>query len=346
MIPVENAVVAPPPPGKVGFTRCEATGFGLTLTGLAFVLHFHLLAALFAGCLVHELVHLLARHGPQQRRGRRKVIVIGVLTTVVVGSLVAAGLGLFAFARGPAMADVISRSAEVMEQVRDALPEQWAAYLPDGLEELRERGAELLRSHAAELQLAGRSAGLMVVHLFIGMIVGAMLSLREATGSFRGGPLANALESNLSAFANAFRNVIFAQIRISLINTTLTAIYLFAILPAFGVQLPLIKTLIVFTFVVGLIPVAGNLISNTAIVLVALTHHPATAAASLGYLIFIHKLEYFLNARIIGARVHAHAWELLVVMLAFESVWGISGLIAAPVVYAFVKGELVRVRLI
>ncbi|WP_085317245.1 AI-2E family transporter [Derxia lacustris] len=344
MIPVEQAAVSPD--GKVGFTRCEAIGFGLSLAGLAFVLHFHLLAALFAGCLVHELVHLLARHGPQQRRGRRKVIVIGGMTTVVVGALVAAGLGLIAFARGPAMADVISRSAEVLDQVRDALPEQWAGYLPDGLDELRERGAELLRSHAAELQLAGRSAGMLVVHLLIGMIVGAMVSLREASGDFRGGPLASALQHSLRAFGSAFRNVIFAQIRISAINTTLTSIYLVAILPLFGVQLPLLKTLIVFTFVIGLIPVAGNLISNTAIVLVALTHHPVTAAASLGYLIFIHKLEYFLNARIIGGRVHAHAWELLAAMLAFEAVWGIGGLVAAPVVYAFVKSELVRVRLV
>ncbi|WP_084545131.1 AI-2E family transporter [Derxia gummosa] len=345
MIPVENAAPAPEG-GKVGFTRCEAVGFGLVLAGLVFVLHFHLLAALFAGCLVHELVHLLAEHAPVQSRGRRKVIVIGVLTTVVVGGLVAAGLGLIAFARGPAMAEVIARSAEVLDQVRDALPERWAAYVPDGLDELRERGAELLRAHAAELQLAGRSAGLMVVHLLIGMIVGAMVSLREASRGFAGGPLAATLHRTLAAFGAAFRNVIFAQVRISAINTTMTAIYLAAILPLFGVQLPLLKTLIAFTFVIGLIPVAGNLISNTAIVLVALTHHPVTAAASLGYLIFIHKLEYFLNARIIGGRVHAHAWELLVAMLAFESVWGIGGLVAAPVVYAFVKSELVRVRLI
>ena len=62
--------------------------------------------------------------------------------------------------------------------------------------------------------------------------------------------------------------------------------------------------------------------------------------SSLGYLIVIHKLEYFLNARIVGGQIHARAWELLVAMLVMEAMFGISGLIAAPIVYAWVKDEL------
>jgi predicted PurR-regulated permease PerM len=54
----------------------------------------------------------------------------------------------------------------------------------------------------------------------------------------------------------------------------------------------------------------------------------------------IHKLEYFLNARIIGSRIHAHAWELLIVMIAMEAAFGIPGVIAAPIYYAYIKSEL------
>jgi predicted PurR-regulated permease PerM len=60
----------------------------------------------------------------------------------------------------------------------------------------------------------------------------------------------------------------------------------------------------------------------------------------------IHKLEYFLNARIVGAHIRASAWELLLAMLLMESAFGIVGLVAAPVYYAYLKDELVARGLI
>jgi len=63
------------------------------------------------------------------------------------------------------------------------------------------------------------------------------------------------------------------------------------------------------TFVAGLLPVIGNLISNTVIVIVSLSHSANTAVASLAYLVAIHKLEYFLNARIIGSQIRSRAWS-------------------------------------
>ena len=43
------------------------------------------------------------------------------------------------------------------------------------------------------------------------------------------------------------------------------------------------------------------------------------ALAALASLSLIHKLEYFLNARIVGKRIQAPAWELLIAMLAPET---------------------------
>jgi predicted PurR-regulated permease PerM len=82
-------------------------------------------------------------------------------------------------------------------------------------------------------------------------------------------------------------------------------------LPMFGIKLPLTKTLIVLTFLLGLLPVIGNLMSNTLITIVGLSLSIWVAMAALGYLIFIHKLEYFLNARIVGGQISAKSWELL-----------------------------------
>ena len=94
------------------------------------------------------------------------------------------------------------------------------------------------------------------------------------------------------------------------------------------------------TFITGLMPVVGNLISNVVIVVVSLSYSLNVAIGSLLFLIVIHKLEYFLNARIVGSRIECHAWELLLAMLAMEAAFGIAGVVAAPIYYAYLKDEL------
>ena len=123
-------------------------------------------------------------------------------------------------------------------------------------------------------------------------------------------------------------------------NTFFTAVYLAIALPLSGVHLPLTKTLIAVTLVAGLLPLIGNLISNTIIVVVSMAHSPQIALASLVFLVVMHKLEYFLNARIVGGQIKAAAWELLTAMLVMEAAFGLPGVVAAPVVYAWIKDEL------
>jgi predicted PurR-regulated permease PerM len=86
--------------------------------------------------------------------------------------------------------------------------------------------------------------------------------------------------------------------------------------------------------------VLGNLVSNTVIVIISLSHSLYVASASLAFLVIIHKLEYFVNARIIGSQIKARAWELLIAMVAMEAAFGVQGVIAAPIFYAYVKKEL------
>ena len=118
------------------------------------------------------------------------------------------------------------------------------------------------------------------------------------------------------------------------------------LLPLLGIHLPLTKTMIALTFAVGLLPVIGNLISNTVIVIVSLSHSPQIAMASLAFLVVVHKFEYFLNARIVGSRISAQSWELLLAMLVMEAAFGLPGVIAAPVYYAWLKQELIDAGLV
>ena len=47
-----------------------------------------------------------------------------------------------------------------------------------------------------------------------------------------------------------------------------------------------------------------------------------------------------MNARIIGGQIQARAWELLIAMVVMEAAFGVQGVIAAPIIYAYVKKEL------
>ena len=74
-----------------------------------------------------------------------------------------------------------------------------------------------------------------------------------------------------------------------------------------------------------------------------MSHSFAVALGSLLFLVIIHKFEYFLNARIVGGQIRANAWELLIAMVLMEAAFGIAGIVAAPIYYAYIKSEL-RVR--
>ena len=333
-------------PDEIQFpaTRPEIAAWLIAGAVLFLVLWLHLLPALLAGLLVYELVHRMAPLLQRRFFGERsRLLAVLVLASVVVALLTAAILGAVAFFRSDAgsLTALFDKMAEIVEGTRDAFPPWVTESLPTDPDKLRETISHWLREHAPQLKLAGTEAGRAFAHILIGMIIGAVLSLREAGPEHeQKKPLARALIARAARLGDAFRRIVFAQVRISAINTIFTTIYLAALLPLFGVKLPLTKTLIAVTFIVGLLPVVGNLISNTVIVIVSLAHSPHAALASLAFLIIVHKLEYFLNARIIGSKIHADAWELLLAMLVMESAFGLPGVVAAPIYYAYLKQEL------
>jgi len=203
-----------------------------------------------------------------------------------------------------------------------------------------------IRDHATQATQVGQQTGRVFVQILIGMVIGAMAALYDTTQIPRFKPLASALHERVATLHQSFRRVVFAQVRIAAINAAFTAIYLAVALPLAGIKLPLVKTMILVTFIAGLLPVIGNLISNSVIVMVSLSYSLGVAMASLLFLVTIHKLEYFLNARIIGTQINARAWELLAAMLVMEALFGIPGVIAAPVFYAYLKHELQAVNLV
>lgn len=325
----------------------EISAWVLTAFALFLVLKLNLLPALLAGLLVYELVHIITPHisrrFPSKRPSNRaKLWAVGILVFVVVSLLGLAGASLVAFLRSDAgsVTVLLSKMAQILEDSRKILPGWLLERLPADAITFKEQATLWLRTHADALQIVGKEAGRATAHIVIGMIIGGMLALREAVMIDHFKPFSRALVGRSSLLSDAFRRVVFAQVRISAINTIFTAIYLALILPMAGIHLPLIKTMIAITFLVGLIPVIGNLISNAVIVIVSLSQSLAIAIGSLVYLVVIHKLEYFLNARIVGGQIRANAWELLIAMLCMEAAFGLAGIVAAPIYYAYLKAEL------
>lgn len=321
----------------------------IIFTALLLVLPLKLLPSLLAGLLVFELVNMLTPKLQHVIAGpRARWLAVALLGTLVVSTLTLIFAGAISFllheAENPGAS--LDKFMLLVDQARGQLPPFVDAYLPASAAEFKVAIGEWLMTHLGELQLVGKGAAHMFVTLLIGMILGAIVALQRIPDISRRKPLAAALFERLSLLVQAFRNIVFAQIKISLLNTAFTGVFLAVVLPLFGVHLPLTKTLIVLTFLLGLLPVIGNLMSNTLITIVGLSLSIWVAMAALGYLIVIHKVEYFLNARIVGGQISAKSWELLLAMLVFEAAFGLPGVVAGPIYYAYLKSELRRAELV
>ena len=304
-----------------------------------------LLGALFAGLLVHSLVTATSPYiGEKIGNGYAKIVAVTAIGSLVITALTLAVWGIITFFQSDAGSAeaLLQRMADILDASREQCPAWICTHLPDNAEEMREMITNWMREHAKEARSWSEDAGHTLIRVLLGMIIGAMVSLHVRKPLDTMKPLSSALLRRIRTLSHAFRKIVFAQVRISAVNTTFTAIYILVILPLAGVHLSLAKSLVVITFIAGLMPIIGNLISNTILVIVALPHGLSVATASLIFLVVLHKLEYFLNAKIIGSEIKAHAWELLIAMLVMESIFGITGVVAAPVLYAYLKQELIQ----
>jgi predicted PurR-regulated permease PerM len=206
-----------------------------------------------------------------------------------------------------------------------------------------------VRAQAGYLGNFARIATKEFAFLLIGFVVAICIFLNPQMDLSRG---EYRIRNNLYSFAcqevvNRFRSfyesfarVMGAQFLISTLNTGFTAIYLISI------GLPYASLMIALTFICGMLPIIGNLISNTTIVALSFRVSPQLAVASLVFLVVLHKLEYFLNSKIIGDRIKNPTWLTLLGLIIGERLMGIPGMILAPVILDFIKVEASTIEVI
>ena len=196
------------------------------------------------------------------------------------------------------------------------------------------------------IRLAGNTTTTLLF-LLIGIVVAISLFFNSQLDLYREthktknnlySILADEIATRFRDFYRSFATVMGAQITISLINTLLTAIFVLII------RLPNGALIIALTFLCGLLPIVGNLVSNTIIVCLAFTISLKIALVALIFLIAIHKLEYFLNSKIIGDRIRNPVWLTLVALIIGERLMGIPGMVLAPVVLNYLRMELLKIE--
>jgi predicted PurR-regulated permease PerM len=338
--------IEPAPRPKLSWE--ETAAYVLIAAAVLFVLFMHLTAAVIAGLALYLILDRVSA-GIQGRMSRGAVRPLALLiVTTATAAIIAAAVALVVtmLRRGAAnVPEMMEQMADILGSVRLWLGGVGKQFIPEVMtdaEDFKLLIVGWLKTHAQTLRAGSLWIGIGLVHMIMGGLLAILVFFRHVTqhDETNRGPLARHLVDKVDRFAHAFGRVATAQIKISAVNTTLTGLYLLVGLPLFGIHVPFGSTLVVLTFVCGLIPVLGNLISNTVITILSMGVSMGTAVASLTFLIVIHKLEYLINSRIVGGETDSQAWEILLSIIIGEAAFGVGGVILAPIAYAFIKREL------
>lgn len=344
----EAMAIAPPavPQPKPSFEEIAAWIIcGLLLL---YVMFDHLVPAVVAGLVLYLVLDRLTQAFSKRMPNAAARPLALLLVTLIGGGIVVGVIALsITFLRHHAdnIPAMMTKMADILQSTRAWLGGYGQDIIPDVMTDAENFKAvivEWLKKHAETLKIAGSTFSVALIHMLMGMLLAIMVFFRHVTHHHQRdrGRFSVVLGEKISRFADAFSRIATAQVKISAVNTALTALYLLVGLPLFGKHLPFATTIVIVTFVAGLIPVLGNLISNTVIVVLSLGVSGGTAVASLVFLVLVHKLEYLINSRIVGGQTDSQAWEILMAILIGETAFGVSGVVMGPIIYAFAKREL------
>lgn len=334
---------------------------------LFFMLKFHMIPLLFAGLItiviienLNKLINVSFNNNKIPKflniKSEKNINTISTLILVtLITLLISVGVGsLYKFMNADDLTILFNKLISIISNFSQNhdIPYSISVLLPDNMEQLKAQSISLMQSYFNEITLVSQNGLKIMMYIIFGIVLGAIISFHKInnatnnTDTKNDKPLKENLIKNLKTFKKCFDSIVIAQLKISLINTTLTSIYILIILPLCGIDLPFKTILIIITFLAGLIPIVGNLISNTVIIIFSVGISIYIGIASLIFLVLIHKLEYFFEAKIIGEQINAKIYEILLAMIIFEVVFGITGLIVAPIFYSFIKELLVEKELI
>ncbi|MCX5789173.1 MAG: AI-2E family transporter [Elusimicrobia bacterium] len=289
------------------------------------------LAGLFA-YLILDLAHRRLRQAMPESLARWAALASFLVAAFLLG------LVFWEFIR-QAVRSMPHLMATVLPRIDD-IASRYGFDLPfDTLHEFREAITDAIRENAV---VVTRFTGLLTrrfFHIVAGVLIAITCFFAETRPetphkSSLYDALRLELRDRLRGFMMSFERVFGAQIVVSGLNTIVTAIFL-------GVMgLPYIGFLVPATFVLGLLPIIGGVLSNSLIVAAALTLSTRLAIVALVFLIVMHKAQYLLNSHVLGSHLDSPMWIILLAIVVGELLLGVPGIVLAPALLHYVRVEL------
>ena len=332
------------PARPLSSARAEATGW-LVLLGLVALFVFLGLLKFLVFLLFMRLIVDLLVHGPGNRLPfiSRKVLLYGVYVLVAGGIVLAVALVVPPFLSDAP--DYLRNLDANLDRKLTDLFTSWDIAISAG--DLKLRAIEWGREHVGQSFDVARRTGANVVLLVVAFVITFLIAHDRISHprAVQAQPedlwrfLSRFLGQKVNAFYGFFRQVMAGQVIISLVNTALT----FGLLVALHLPHKVVLTVLVFVF--GLLPIVGNLISNTLICVSAfLWAGVVEVLVALAFLVLIHKLEYFLNGKIIGDLVKLPMSITLLGVIVGEALFGVSGMILSIPLILFARAELSAIK--
>lgn len=270
-----------------------------------------------------------------------RMVVLYAVSLFVAGVIVA----LAAFVVPAFVADLPGYTQNLDQNLTGKVAELLAAiHVSLDLDAAKVRAVEWGQAHLGESLSLARRAGTNLVLLVLAFLITIVVKhghLEPRDPAAARPPanlwdyLADFLSRRIATFYGCFRQVMAGQVVIAFVNAVLTV----GLLIALGIPHKVALTVLVFVF--GLLPIVGNLISNTVICVSALIWTgPLQVVAALVFLVVIHKLEYVLNGRIIGHIVKLPLYLTLLGLIVGELLFHVSGMILAVPAILFARVEL------
>ena len=307
--------------------------YGLLAASFVAVVALHLGSGLLAGLLSYVILDFAYRRFSRRMNegfARAAAIVVFLVVTAVMCWLFWLFVKL-TLTRVPAILN------NAMPQIAE-FASQYSIELPFGSwQDLRVWLIHAMSENVRSLTMRSGAVTLAFFQVVIGILVAVMRFLerrRTPAKTNLQDAVRREFAERVGLFMNGFERVIGAQLAITALNTALTAAFLIVM------HLPFQRFLILATFVFGMLPVIGNIMSNTLIAGTALMLSPEHAVFTLVVLALIHKAEYLINSHVIGSRVDLPTWQVLLGILIGNALLGIPGIILAPAAITHIQKEL------
>lgn len=239
------------------------------------------------------------------------------------------------------------RVARAFIEARDGLPTRMAAlrehpwyatlqeHLPDS-DDL----AQSAEHYAADVARSAAAIGRAFLMALIGLILAIVYFLdEERIRAFRDSLDPRSLFGTLTRWGEHLAESVSLTVQVQLVVAACNAVLTLPVLLLIGV--PRIAMLMVLIFVAGLIPVVGNLISGTVLVVLAYQVKGWFGVVLFVVLTFVlHKIEsYYLNPRLTARHVALPGFVLILSLIAWEHLLGFAGLfVSFP--FLFLAGKI------